>query len=85
MEDMICGQYKHVTGSVTEATNTPEKCNTLVLNECLHKDFFTWRESNNACHCVEETCDSPKGNSGLNIYRTCTSGKLRQFKKVTRW
>ena len=86
LEDKICGEYKHVNGSLTEATNTFQKCNDMVLNECTYKDYFTWRESNNACHCVEETnCDSPKRNSGLNIYQTCTSGKLCQFKKVTKW
>ena len=86
LEDKICGEYKHVSGSLTEATNTFQKCNDMVLNECTYKDYFTWRESNNACHCVEETnCDSPESNPGLNIYQTCTPGKLRQFKKVTKW
>ena len=87
LEDKICGEYKHVNGSLTEATNTFQKCNDMVLNECTYKDYFSWRESNNACHCAEETnCDSPKsGYPGLNIYQTCTPGKLRQFKKVTKW
>jgi hypothetical protein len=85
-ENMMCGKYEHVTGSKTELTNTSEKCNTIVLNECLQKDYFTWRKKNNACHCVvENNCDSPRNSSGLNIYQTCTpSGKLCQFKEVTR-
>ena len=75
-----------MSGSKTEATNTFQKCNDMVLNECTYKDYFTWLESNNSCHCVEETnCDSPVDYSGLNIYQTCTpSGKLCQFKEVTR-
>ena len=78
-ENSLCGQWKHVTGSSTEATNTPKKCNAVVLQECLYKDYFTWRASNNACHCVEEpNCDSPAIADGLNIYRTCPSGKLCQ-------
>ena len=75
-----------MSGSGTEATNTFQKCNDMVLNECTYKDYFTWRESNNNCHCVEQTnCDSPVDADDLNIYQTCTPGKLRQFKKVTKW
>ena len=77
---MYCTAFKHVTGSATEATNTVEKCNAIVVKECFHTNFFNWRESNNACHCAETSnCDSPTANSGINIYQTpdtstCTPG-----------
>jgi len=41
-----------------------------VISECNNKEFFTWRSTNNACHCVEEpNCDNLIGTYGLNVYR----------------
>jgi len=70
LQNHICGNSQHVSASQSEDTNSAEKCMSYVLNECANKDFFTWRSSNNACHCVEESnCDSPNANDGLNIYQ----------------
>ncbi len=59
-----------VEGGGTTDTDTPSKCQAKVLAQCTNKEHFTWRSTNNACHCVEEpNCNNPSGNSGLNIYR----------------
>merc|ERR1711879_248466 len=54
LQNQICGRHRHVSSSLSVATNSPEKCMSYVLSECAHKEFFTWRSTNNACHCVNE-------------------------------
>ena len=80
MKDKICGKYRGVTGHRTSATDSPSKCAEKVLAECANKEFFTWRQSNNACHCVEEpNCNSPGTNVGLDIYRADSCGGIVFF------
>jgi len=71
-KDQHCGAVSHVTGSMGSDTDSPSKCAMVVAQECEHKEFFTWRSTNNACHCLAQaTCDSSnlRSNPGLNIYR----------------
>merc|ERR1712156_218749 len=65
-----CGSAKHVSASQSQHTNSPEKCMMYVTSECNSKEFFTWRSTNNACHCVEEPdCDNQIVENGLNVYQ----------------
>jgi hypothetical protein len=65
-----CGSAKHVSASQSQRTNSPEKCMMYVTRECNNKEFFTWRSTNNACHCVEEPdCDNQFVENGLNVYQ----------------
>ena len=53
---------------------------TQILLFCKYTDYFTWRSTNNACHCVmEDNCDTPQPNNGLNIYEVvdCSSINLK--------
>ena len=71
--DQICGAFKAVSGSTTDATNSVQKCAKMVYDECSYKEFFSFRIGVNACHCVEQpNCDTPKSNPGLNIYTVDT-------------
>jgi len=65
-----CGMATHVSASQSQLTNSPEKCMMYVTSECNNKEFFTWRSTNNACHCVEESsCDNQIVTNGLDVYR----------------
>jgi len=65
-----CGVATHVSASQSQLTNSPEKCMMYVTSECNNKEFFTWRSTNNACHCVEEpNCENQFVENGLNVYR----------------
>jgi len=71
-KDSFCGSYtyKAVTRSWTAETNTPAKCQAVVEKECQYKQYFTWRKSGFACHCVTiDNCDRPAYNKGLTIYK----------------
>merc|ERR1712014_558332 len=73
--NMACSGLSHVSGSdssLSMSIRTVEKCNEKVVAECANKEFFTYRSSNGACHCVQ-SCGSPTANIGLNIYSACTT------------
>ena len=87
VEDKLCttSGYYTVTGSHTDATNSPEKCQAQVLQDCGSETvYFHWRESNNACLCTGTNDCALIDEGGIDIYKTqkCSEGNIYFFKNT---
>jgi len=69
LKNKSCGDFRHVSESMSTKTDSPGKCMIYAYNECTNKEFFEWKKSNDACRCVEETdCDNAHSER-IDVYR----------------